>query len=145
MIARAYYAKSADVNGNVVYNDYSTIAATATDKYPFNASYMFGIYSGIDNPNNGTYSVDKNYSYGYHTEEQSTYITSTLSGNTVKWIYKKTGYSPDYKATNSTQENGTDQNHPFISVDIDKGYFPVNSSNIGNATGASYDTKYWVK
>ncbi len=145
VLARAYYCKSAEVDGNVVYIDYSSFASTGTDTYPFIASYMFGIYSGIDNPNNGTYSVDKNYSYGYHTEEQSTYITSTLSGNTVKWIYKKTGYSPDYKATNSTQENGTDQNHPFISVDIDKGYFPVNSSNIGNATGASYDTKYWVK
>lgn len=145
VLARAYYCKSAEVDGNVVYIDYSSFASTATDKYPFTASYMFGIYSGIDNPNNGTYSVDKNYSYGYRTAEQTTYITSTLSGNTVKWIYKKTGYSPDYKATNSTQENGTDQNHPFTTVDINKGYFPVNSSNIKNATGASYDTKYWVK
>ncbi len=155
VLARAYYCKSAEVDGNVVYIDYSSFASTATDKYPFTASYMFGIYSGIDNPNNGTYSIDNNYSYGYHTAEQSTYITSTstLSGNTVKWKYRKskkvngtTVYdSPDYTTKNSKQENGTNQNYPFTTVDINKGYFPVNSSNIKNATGASYDTKYWVK
>ena len=89
VIARAYYAKSADVNGNVVYNDYSTIAATATDKYPFNASYMFGIYSGFNNPSNGVYNVNNNYSYGYYTAEQATYVEKTLSNTTVKWKYRK--------------------------------------------------------
>ncbi|MDY5357810.1 MAG: DUF4957 domain-containing protein [Candidatus Cryptobacteroides sp.] len=161
VLARAYYCKSAEVDGNVVYIDYSSLASTGTDAstgiatYPFTASYMFGIYSGLNNANNGTYSIDNNYSYGYHTAEQSTYITSTstLSGNTVKWKYRKskkvngtTVYdSPDYTTKNSKQENGTNQNYPFTTVDINKGYFPVNSSNIKNATGASYDTKYWVK
>lgn len=141
VLARAYYCKSAEVDGNVVYIDYSSFAETET----FKASYMFGIYSGLNNANNGTYSIDNNYSYGYHTDVQSTYITSSLSGNTVKWKYRKTDYSPDYTTTGSKQENGTNQNYPFTTVDINKGYFPVNSSNIKNATGASYDTKYWVK
>ena len=155
VIARAYYAKSADVNGNVVYNDYSTIAATATDKYPFNASYMFGIYSGFNNPSNGVYNVNNNYSYGYYTAEQATYVEKTLSNTTVKWKYRKsekdktTGttiyYSPDYNTNNSKQENGQVPNYPFTTADMTKGYFPVNSANIQKATGASYDTKPWVK
>ena len=158
VIARAYYAKSADINGNVVYNDYSTIAAiaaTATDKYPFTASYMFGIYSGFNNPSNGVYNVNNNYSYGYYTAEQATYVEKTLSNTTVKWKYRKsekdktTGttiyYSPDYNTNNSKQENGQVPNYPFTTADMTKGYFPVNSANIQKATGASYDTKPWVK
>lgn len=155
VIARAYYAKSADINGNVVYNDYSTIAATATDKYPFTASYMFGIYSGFNNPSNGVYNVNNNYSYGYYTAAQATYVVTTLSNTTVKFKYRKsekdkttgtvTYYSPDYNTNNSKQENGQVPNYPFTTVDMAKGYFPVNSANIQKATGASYDTKPWVK
>ena len=151
VIARAYYCKSAEINGNVVYNDYSTIEATATDTYPFTASYMFGIYSGIDNPLNGVYNVNNNYSYGYYTAEQANYVTDAkkLNNTTVKWKYRKTqngiDYSPDYNTDNSKQENGQVQNYPFTTVDMTKGYFPVNSANIKFATGASYDTKTWVK
>lgn len=151
VIARAYYANSADVNGNVVYNDYSTIAATET----FTASYMFGIYSGFNNPSNGVYNVNNNYSYGYYTSEQATYVEKTLSNTTVKFKYRKsekdkttgtvTYYSPDYNTNNSKQENGQVPNYPFTTVDMAKGYFPVNSANIQKATGASYDTKPWVK
>ena len=154
VIARAYYANSADVNGNVVYNDYSTIAATETE-YPFTASYMFGIYSGFNNPSNGVYNVNNNYSYGYYTSEQATYVEKTLSNTTVKFKYRKsekdkttgtvTYYSPDYNTNNSKQENGQVPNYPFTTVDMAKGYFPVNSANIQKATGASYDTKPWVK
>ena len=151
VIARAYYCKSAEINGNVVYNDYSTIEATATDTYPFTASYMFGIYSGIDNPLNGVYNVNNNYSYGYYTAEQANYVTDAkkLNNTTVKWKYRKTqngiDYSPDYNTDNSKQENGQVQNYPFTTADMAKGYFPVNSANIKFATGASYDTKPWVK
>ena len=157
VIARAYYCKSAEINGNVVYNDYSTIEATATDTYPFTASYMFGIYSGIDNPLNGVYNVNNNYSYGYYTAEQANYVTDAkkLNNTTVKFKYRKsetdkttgitTIYSPDYNTDNSKQENGQVQNYPFTTVDMTKGYFPVNSANIKFATGASYDTKPWVK
>lgn len=153
VIARAYYAKTADVNGNVIYNDYSTIAATETDKYPFIASYMFGIYSGNGNPSNGVYNVNNNYSYGYYTAKQANYVTDAkkLNNTTVKFKYRKKDnssgnyYSPDYNTNNSKQENGQVPNNPFTTADMTKGYFPVNSTKIQKATGASYDTKPWVK
>ena len=116
---------------------------------------MFGIYSGFNNPSNGVYNVNNNYSYGYYTAEQATYVEKTLSNTTVKWKYRKsekdktTGttiyYSPDYNTNNSKQENGQVPNYPFTTADMTKGYFPVNSANIHKATGASYETKPWVK
>lgn len=140
VIARAYYCKSAEINGNVVYNDYASLAPSTN----FKANYMFGIYSGIDNP--GTYNIKKNYSYGYYDEsKQGYYVKTTLDDKTMSWTFSKTGYSPSYVTSSNNQANGTVKDDPFTTVVMDKGYFPVNSANIQKATGASYETKPWVK
>lgn len=149
VIARAYYCKSAEINGNVVYNDYASLAPSTT----FKANYMFGIYSGINNPNNGTYNIKKNYSYGYYDESTQGYYVKTVIANdnttlddkTMSWTFSKTGYSPSYVTSSNNQANGTVKDDPFTTADMTKGYFPVNSANIQKATGASYDTKPWVK
>lgn len=149
VIARAFYCKSAEINSNVVYNDYACLAPETN----FKANYMFGLYSGIDNPNNGAYNIKKNYSYGYYDETSQGYYVktviekdnTTLDDKTMSWTYGKTGYSPSYTTSSNNQANGTVKDDPFTTVDMTKGYFPVNSSNIQKATGASYDTKYWVK
>ena len=147
VIARAYYCKSAEINGNVVYNDYASLAPSTN----FKANYMFGIYSGIDNP--GTYNIKKNYSYGYYDESRQGYYVKTVIANdnttlddkTMSWTFSKTGYSPSYVTSSNNQANGTVKDDPFTTVVMDKGYFPVNSANIQKATGASYETKPWVK
>lgn len=147
VIARAYYCKSAEINGNVVYNDYASLAPSTN----FKANYMFGIYSGIDNP--GTYNIKKNYSYGYYDESTQGYYVKTVIANdnttlddkTMSWTFSKTGYSPSYVTSSNNQANGTVKDDPFTTADMTKGYFPVNSANIQKATGASYDTKPWVK
>ena len=72
-------------------------------------------------------------------------MTTTLKGSTISWGYTKKEYSPAYTTSSNNQANGTVKDDPFTTVVMAKGYFPVNSSNIQKATGASYDTKYWVK
>lgn len=156
VIARAYFANAAEINGNVVYNDYTTIGKKAdSEDYMFTASYMFGLYTGIDS-SHGDYNINQNYSYGYYSAEQETYVTDAkkLNKQTFKWKYRKshkdenknTIYdSPDCLTKNDLQENGQVQNYPFTTVKMDKGYFPVNKDKINKATGASYDTKPWVK
>ena len=141
VIARAFYCKSAEINSNVVYNDYACLAPETN----FKANYMFGLYSGKDNPNNGTYNIKKNYSYGYYDSTQESNVTTTLKGSTMSWGYTKKDFSPAYTTSSNNQANGTVKDDPFTTVDMIKGYFPVNTANIQKATGASYDTKYWVK
>lgn len=148
VLVRAYYAKSAEINGNVVYNDFASLAPSTN----FKASYMFGLYSGYNNSNNGEYNIKKNYSYScYDTETQEYYVKTvidnditTLDDKTMSWTYSKKEVSPSYKTSSNNQVNDTNKNYPFTTVNLSKGYFPVNSANIQTATGASYDTKYWI-
>ncbi|MCI6112650.1 MAG: hypothetical protein MR690_03590, partial [Rikenellaceae bacterium] len=65
--------------------------------------------------------------------------------STIRWGYSKSGSSPSYSTSSNNQANGTVKDDPFTTADMTKGYFPVNSANIQKATGASYDTKPWVK
>ena len=141
VIARAFYCKSAEINSNVVYNDYACLAPETN----FKVNYMFGLYSGLNNPNNGAYNIKKNYSYGYYDSTQESNVTTTLKGSTMSWGYSKKGYSPEYTNSSNNQANGTVKDAPFTTVYMNKGYFPVNKDNINKATGASYETKPWVK
>ena len=126
-LIRAYSAYAADISGNVIYNDYAS-----TPDGTFAATTLFQLNAA--NPSQDSYKVQSNYSYGYFTSEQTT--------NTVKWT---NGSAVTYTTGSNNQDTGQEENKPFSTVDKTKGYFPVNSQNIRNATGASYDTKPWVK
>lgn len=126
-LIRAYSAYATDISGNVMYNDYASTpdgTFTATTVLQLNAA----------NPSQGGYKVQSNYSYGYFTSEQTT--------NKVKWT---NGSAVTYTTGSNNQDLGQEQDRPFTTADMTKGYFPVNSANIQKATGASYETKPWVK
>lgn len=126
-LIRAYSAYSADISGNVIYNDYAS-----TPDGTFAATTLFQLNAA--NPSQDSYKVQSNYSYGYFTSEQTT--------NTVKWT---NGSAVTYTTGSNNQDTGQEENKPFSTVNKKNGYFPVNKANIRNATGASYDTKPWVK
>ena len=126
-LIRAYSAYATDISGNVMYNDYASTpdgTFTATTVLQLNAA----------NPSQGGYKVQSNYSYGYFTSKQTT--------NKVKWT---NGSAVTYTTGSNNQDLGQEQDRPFTTADMTKGYFPVNSANIQKATGASYETKPWVK
>lgn len=136
VLVRAFYANSAEISNNVIYNDYSEKGED------FTYTYMFGLYNKNDG-NPGTYNIKNNHSYGYYTESQANYITTTVK-NTMKWTYTTT-LSPSYTTSNNQYPDGTEANQPFSSVDMTKGYFPVNTAKTNGVTGASYETKPWVQ
>lgn len=125
-LIRAYSAYATDISGNVMYNDYASTpdgTFTATTVLQLNAA----------NPSQGGYKVQSNYSYGYFTSEQTT--------KKVKWT---NGSAVTYTTGSNNQDLGQEQDRPFTTADMAKGYFPVNSTKIQKATGASYETKPWV-
>lgn len=142
VLVRAFYANSAEISNNVIYNDYSEKGED------FTYTYMFGLYNNNDG-NPGTYNINNNYSYGYYTDSQANYINTVKY--TMKWEYTATDdatkvpLSPSYTTSNNKNPDGTQANQPFSSVDMTKGYFPVNTANTNGVTGASYETKPWVK
>lgn len=144
-LVRAYYAKSAEISNNVIYNDYSTLGTA------FTYTYMFGLYNNNDG-NPGTYNIKNNYSYGYYIDSQAAYVTGTVK-YTMKWPYTatqtvdgvKVPVSPTYTTSSNSNPDGTMKNQPFSSVNLTNGYFPVNTANTNGVTGASYESKPWVK
>lgn len=145
-LVRAYYAGSAEITNNVLYTDISTFGTKDTD---FKASYMFGLYND-NGGDHGTYSITGNYSYCYIDASQTDFISGRSNG--IKWGYSYIGTtnetetkSPAYTTSPNKNPAGTVKNQPFSSVNLTNGYFPVNTANTNGVTGASYETKPWVK
>lgn len=132
VIARAYYVGSAEISGNIVYIDVSELGTA------FAKTYMFGLYNN-NGGNNGTYNIKSNYSYVYHADDKVDISQANA------WTYSQSGYSPTYSTSSNKNQYGTEQNKPFSLTDMSKGYFPVNTANTNGVTGASYETKPWVK
>lgn len=128
-LIRTYNAYSTDISGNVIYIDYAS-----NSEGSFGNTTMLQINAAIENAQEGAYEVKSNYGYSYFTETQSQVEVKWTNGSAVK-----------YTTGSNNQDKGQQENRPFSTVDKKKGYFPVNKANIRNATGASYETKPWVK
>ena len=118
-IVSAYSAADMQVNYNVSAFDNSTL-----DKNSYSAGY-----SKPDDPKKFT--VTNNYCF-------------TNNGETQKWkaLWKNTGATATVTTTNNSFIL---QEIPFVSTNIETGYFPINTSVVTNGAGASYETKLWNK
>lgn len=129
VLARAYTAAEAMVTKNLCYVDFTELSE-------YTKFYVFGLY---DNTATGDYSVKGNAFYAYRSESQI---------DIMAWVYTKAGQTPAYNQSNNTENfNCQAKNLPFVSdkIDINKGYFPINTSVVTNGAGASYDTKPWIR
>lgn len=130
-VIRAYQAKKATVTNNAYYLDVTKPAVVSNP-------YMLGIYAGLEG--NEGYALIDNAAYTYGTKQDSN--NKTITGLTWRYgtavTYTQQGLIANF---NTETENGMFQS----TMNIETGYFPINTSVVTNGAGASYETKLWNK
>ena len=117
ILVRAYILAGLTVTKNVGY--YTGVNAK---------NYLTAVYNTADFSND---KADVSYNYLY---------TTPVEANVNFWSAKHTGsYAP------ANNQMGEGLQVPFSSMNVAKGYFPVDASVVTTGAGATYDTKAWFK
>lgn len=119
--------KSLQCNGNVFESDFS-IATAGTIRMFWTTTHPEG-YTGQINNNYLNYFRKRSGTNGKNNVSilSNTDATSTPTGNNIV-----------------RHETGLSGNSVFESVDLSKGYLPVDRNVVTNGAGADYTTKYWM-
>ena len=119
-VARAYIAKSLTVKNNVAYYIGSA------------KSYLTAIYDTANFPASNAV-ISGNYLYTDYVE------------NTNFWALVHTGSFKNPTPSGNFLHNDATGCILTDAVDLETGYFPINTSVVTNGAGADYDTKYWIR
>ena len=119
-VARAYIAKSLTVKNNVAYYIGSA------------KSYLTAIYDTANFPASNAV-ISGNYLYTDYVE------------NTNFWALVHTGSFKNPTPSGNFLHNDATGCILTDAVDLETGYFPINTSVVTNGAGADYDTKYWMR
>ena len=141
-------------SNNSVYNLAPRIIYSASNakSVVMDKNVMFGTYSGSDV---GSY-LFKTWAYpqGFTDVVYPTAETSSLCDNTVhftattsttwkSWEPQNGGLDSWFTISGNSAAYDQTANTLFGTCDVDKFYFPVNTSVVTNGGGATYDTKLW--
>lgn len=139
---------------NTAYDSNATIVVEHNSTYNiYHGNGLVSAYSAADIQVNYNVSAlldgsHNSYNVGYSkpNDPKNFTITNnfafTNSETTQRWkaIWKNT----DVTATSTTKNNSfTLQEIPFLSTNLETGYFPIDATVVTNNAGASYETKLW--
>ena len=137
VLVRAGIGKGAVVERNVIYANYTGVAGK--DRA---SSYLLCIYDATNDA--GISSVANNYLFA---KDDAAPNVSTLLWKLVHGNNAVTVKDSDPATTSSVIVDGSlhADKDPFSTIDVAKGRFVLNKTNVTADWGASYETKLWLK
>ncbi len=130
VLTRSAMGRGIVMEENVIYTDYTKVPSSEK------STYMVCIYDNTYDA--GISSVANNYVYMLgHAAENTDAVKLIHSNNKVKFEGLDLAILCD--------GNMAPERNPIQSVDITRGYFPINTAVVTNGAGADYATKLWFK